>query len=71
LTADWHYPFKRYPNRFLLGSNTWINERWFGNDTIFKEYRGWLADLPLEQARYVATGNAERLFDTAARNRKD
>jgi hypothetical protein len=68
LTADWRGLFERYSDRFLLGSDTWINERWFGYDTIFKEYRGWLAQLPLEQARRIATGNAQRLFETAARN---
>jgi hypothetical protein len=68
LTADWRGLFERYSDRFLLGSDTWINERWFGYDTIFKEYRGWLAQLPLEQARRIATGNAQRLFDTVARN---
>ena len=46
----------------LLGSDTWINERWFGYDTIFKEYRGWLAQLPSDQAQRIASGNALRLF---------
>ena len=68
LTADWRSLFERHSDRFLLGSDTWINERWFGYDTIFKEYRGWLAQLPPEQARRIATDNALRLFDTVARN---
>ena len=62
LTADWRSLFERYSDRFLLGSDTWINERWFGYDTIFKEYRGWLAQIPAEQARRIANGNALRLF---------
>ena len=62
LTSDWRNLFDRYSDRFLLGSDTWINERWFGYDTIFKEYRGWLAQLPDEQARRIASGNAMRLF---------
>jgi hypothetical protein len=68
LTADWRSLFERHSDRFLLGSDTWINERWFGYDTIFKGYRGWLAQLPPEQARRIATDNALRLFDTVARN---
>jgi hypothetical protein len=68
LTADWRSLFERHSDRFLLGSDTWINERWFGYDTIFKEYRGWLAQLPPEQARRIAADNALRLFDTVARN---
>ena len=33
LTSDWRNLFARYSDRFLLGSDTWINERWFGYDT--------------------------------------
>ncbi len=62
LTSDWRNLFARYSDRFLLGSDTWINERWFGYDTIFKEYRGWLAQLPTDQAQRIASGNALRLF---------
>lgn len=62
LTAEWRSLFERYSDRFLLGSDTWINERWFGYDTIFKEYRSWLAQLPPDQARRIANGNATRLF---------
>lgn len=62
LTSDWRNLFGRYSDRFLLGSDTWINERWFGYDSIFKEYRGWLAQLPSDQAQRIASGNALRLF---------
>jgi Amidohydrolase len=67
LTRDWRELFERYSDRFLLGSDTWINERWFGYDTIFKEYRGWLAQLPAEQARRIAKDNALHLFGAQAR----
>jgi hypothetical protein len=62
LTDEWRALFARYSDRVLLGSDTWINERWFGYDTIWKDYRGWLAQLPPDQARRVAYENAERLF---------
>jgi len=62
LAAEWRELFARHSDRFLLGSDTWINERWFGYDTIMQTYRGWLAQLPQEQARRIAHGNAERLF---------
>jgi hypothetical protein len=68
LTPEWRDLFERYSERFLLGSDTWLNERWFGYDTIFKEYRGWLAQLPVEQARRIASGNALRLFEIRARD---
>jgi predicted TIM-barrel fold metal-dependent hydrolase len=62
ITPEWKALFARYSDRFLLGSDTWINERWFGYDTIFKEYRAWLAQLPLDQARRIAYDNAIGLF---------
>ena len=62
LVPEWRDLFARYSDRFLLGSDTWINERWASYDSIMKEYRGWLAQLPPEQAQRIAHGNAERLF---------
>lgn len=62
LAPEWRDLFARYSDRFLLGSDTWINERWFAYDGIMREYRGWLAQLPREQAQRIAYGNAERLF---------
>ncbi len=62
LSAEWRELFARHSDRFLLGSDTWINERWFGYDTIMQTYRGWLAQLPADQATRIAHRNAERLF---------
>jgi hypothetical protein len=62
LSAEWKALFASHSNRFLLGSDTWIHERWYGYDTIMKTYRAWLAQLPEDQARRIAYGNAERLF---------
>ena len=66
LSGAWRDLFARYSDRFLLGSDTWINERWFSYDGIMKSYREWLAQLPEEQARRIAHGNAERLFNAKA-----
>ena len=62
LSSDWRQLFGRHSQRFLIGSDTWIAERWYGYDNLMREYRGWLAQLPPEQARNIAYGNAERLF---------
>jgi hypothetical protein len=62
LSAAWRALFAAHSNRFLLGSDTWINERWFAYDGIIKTYREWLAQLPDGQAKRIAHGNAERLF---------
>jgi hypothetical protein len=62
LTPEWRDLIARYSDRFLLGSDTWIHARWFQYDNIMSEYRGWLAQLPQDQARRVAYENAARLF---------
>jgi hypothetical protein len=62
LSEPWRELFARYSDRFLIGSDTWINERWFAYDNIINGYRAWLTQLPEEQAKRIAHGNAERLF---------
>jgi hypothetical protein len=34
--------FERYPDRFLLRSDTWVPERWSSYGEIMAGYRGWL-----------------------------
>ena len=62
LTADWRALFAKYSDRFLIGSDTWINERWFAYDGLMQGYRNWLAQLPVDKAQRIAHGNAERMF---------
>jgi hypothetical protein len=62
LTPEWKRLFERYPGRFLLGSDTWINQRWDSYGDIIAEYRGWLAQLPQDVAEKIAFRNAENMF---------
>ena len=62
LTAEWRGLFTRFPDRFLLGSDTWINERWQSYGDIMAGYRAWLAQLPPKIAAQIAHGNARALF---------
>jgi len=62
LTAEWRALFTKFPDRFLLGSDTWINERWASYGDIMAGYRAWLGQLPPEVASKIAHGNAKRLF---------
>ena len=62
LTPEWKRLFERYPDRFLLGSDTWISQRWDSYDSIMAEYRTWLAQLPPAVAEKIAYRNAEKLF---------
>jgi hypothetical protein len=62
LTPEWRALFERYPDRFLLGSDTWIPERWASYGEMMAGYRGWLAQLPPTVAKQIAHGNARALF---------
>ena len=62
LTPEWRALFERYPDRFLLGSDTWIAERWASYGEIMAGYRAWLEQLPPQVARQIAHGNARALF---------
>jgi hypothetical protein len=62
LTPEWRALFLRHPGRFLLGSDTWINERWSSYGRTMAQYRTWLRQLPAGVANQIAWGNAERLF---------
>jgi len=62
LCADWRQLILKYPERFVIGSDTWINQRWQSYDELMKGYRAWLGDLPAGIARRVAWDNAATLF---------
>ena len=47
---------------FLVGSDTWITPQWDRLGEIENGDRIWLAQLPADAARMIATGNAEVLF---------
>ena len=63
LTPEWRGLFERYPDRFLLGSDTWVPERWAAYGDIMAGYRAWLAQLPPKVAAQIAHGNARALFE--------
>ena len=62
LTPEWRDLFERYPDRFLLGSDTWVPERWASYGEIIEGYRAWLEQLPPRVAKQIAHGNARALF---------
>ena len=45
LTAEWRALFERHPDRFLLGSDTWVNQRWESYGEIMAGYRAWLGTV--------------------------
>jgi hypothetical protein len=62
LCPEWRTLLLKYPDRFLLGSDTWVNERWNSYGDTMQGYRAWLGDLPADVAARVAWRNGATLF---------
>lgn len=62
LTAQWETFFEKYPNRFLVGMDTYKPGRWAALHEIAAAARDWLDQLPPELAENIAGKNLDRLF---------
>ncbi|MDP3248161.1 MAG: amidohydrolase [Polaromonas sp.] len=62
LCPEWRALLLKYPGRFMIGSDTWVNQRWQYYDELMKGYRTWLGDLPPEVARKIGWDNGATLF---------
>ena len=62
LCPEWRALLLKYPDRFMVGSDTWVNQRWQYYDDTMKGYRVWLGDLPPDVARKIAWDNGAALF---------
>ena len=62
LSAEWKALLSEHSERFLVGSDTWINARWAGYEGLMGDARRWLADLPEPAARRIAWENGAGLF---------
>jgi hypothetical protein len=62
LCPEWRALLLKYPGRFMIGSDTWVNQRWQYYDELMKGYRVWLGDLPPDVARKIGWDNGATLF---------
>jgi hypothetical protein len=62
LTPEWRELFEAFPERFIIGSDTWTPQRWQVYGELMEGYRAWLGQLPRTVADPIAHGNGERLF---------
>ncbi len=60
--AEWRALFMAFPDRFVVGTDTFTPERWYYVAEHANWSRAWLADLPTELAERIAFRNAEALF---------
>ena len=66
LAAEWRDTFTALPERFLIGSDTWSNQRWQQYEALMDEYRAWLGGLSPALAQRIAWGNGAALFGVPA-----
>ena len=62
LCPEWRKLLTKYPTRFMVGSDTWVNQRWLYYDELMQGYRAWLGELPPAVAANIAWNNGARLF---------
>ena len=66
LSPAWRALLSEMPERFLVGSDTWINARWDDYEGLMQQARRWLGDLPPAVARRIAWDNGAALFGLPA-----
>ena len=62
LCAEWRTLLLKHPTRFMIGSDTWVNQRWQYYEELMSQYRTWLGDLPPDIARKIGWSNGADLF---------
>lgn len=62
--AGWRAAFLEFPDRFMVGTDTFTPERWHFVVEHANWSRQWLADLPPEVAERIAWKNGDALFGT-------
>jgi hypothetical protein len=64
LDPDWEHLLWEYPDRFMVGVDTYSATRWGEYDKAVTHIRHWLAQLPEDVSARIAYRNAERIFGT-------
>ena len=62
LNPRWRRLLMRYPDRFVVGTDTWINPRWAEVGALAAFYRRMLDGVPREVAERVASRNGMAWF---------
>ena len=62
VSPEWRAAFMEFPDRFMVGTDTFVPERWHYVPEHAAFSRAWLADLPAEVAEKIAWKNGEALF---------
>ena len=67
---EWRELFIEFPDRFMVGTDTYVPERWYFVPEHAKWSREWLKDLPPDVAEKIAYKNGEAVFGAAWARKK-
>jgi hypothetical protein len=62
LGDDWRDLFLAYPDRFMIGTDSYVVSRWVSMPMILGDVRGWCLSLPTMVGQQLAWRNAARLM---------
>ena len=62
LDPAWRAVFLRYPDRFMVGTDTFVTSRWEAIPDATRAVQRWLGQLPPDVAEKIAWRNGDRLF---------
>jgi hypothetical protein len=65
LAPEWREVFLEFPDRFMVGTDTFTPERWHYVPEHARWSRGWLGDLPADVAERIAWRNGETVVGGA------
>jgi len=63
ISDDWYELFVTYPDRVMIGADTYSTERWQMLDTAVGTMLGWLAQIPDDVAVKLAYNNAAKFYN--------
>lgn len=64
ISDEWYNLFIRFPDRFLVGVDTYSTLRWEEYDKVINGIRHWLNQLPDDVRRKISYSNAAELLET-------
>ena len=65
IPPDWQAAFEEFPDRFMIGTDTFAPERWYYIEDHASYSRAWLSELPTSIAEGIAYKNAQRMLGLA------
>lgn len=62
IEPEWEHLLTKHADRFMIGSDTWVNDQWKNYKGLITDNRRWLRHFPRALAEKFAYKNAEQLF---------